>query len=110
MTAPIYLDGDALVLSMLAEFGRDMIVHRTASGTGAVTLTTVRGITINPFSYVVHPETLEPVDERIIFDSRFAIKKTDTIVRGTDKFQVMRVDPIQPADLVMGYRAELRRA
>lgn len=109
MTADIYTDGAQLVLELLGEYGTDYLLIRTESN-GSITSQSVRGAVINPIAYITHPSTLEPVDERIVCDNRVEIKETDTIIKPNGKFNVMRCDEIRPADFLIGYRVELRRA
>lgn len=110
MTAPLYISGEALLFSKLAEFGVDMPIVRTDPQSGVVTNLSIRAMTVNPQSYIIHTPSYGPVDERLISDSRVEPKETDNLTKDGVRFNVTRVDKIKPGDLLIGYRLELRRA
>lgn len=108
MTLPFYTEMAQLVIEMLGEFGVDMELKRTDPESGTVATMMVRGVFVDPVSYRLHPVELNPVDKRIIVDSRIELKPTDRLSANGFTWILTRVDAIRPADLVIGYKAEMR--
>lgn len=95
-----------LVIDQLAEFGTDILVRRTDLKTAAVTEFTVRGIFVDPNSYRIRPLELTGREVRIVVDNKSQVLVTDRLVHARGTFIINRIDPIQPADTLLGYRIE----
>lgn len=94
-----------LVIDMLKEYGMDLTCVHTDNSTNAITTSTLRGIFVDPKKYVIPDSTLGPEDRRIIVDGQIQPFVSDRL---QDKYLVMLVKPIQPAERVLGYTLDLR--
>lgn len=95
-----------LLIDMLAEFGTDAQLVRTAAD-DSVTTQTIRCVFVDPQTSRIRPLELDGNWFRLVADSNVQILESDTIkhpVRGS--FFVNRVDPICPADKILGYKVE----
>lgn len=101
-----YSEMAELVQSMLSDFGTDITLTRTDPVTGDVTSYTIRGCFTDPVTYRIRPVELGQPDIRIVCDNAVKPMDTDTIVHSRGQWIVTRVDPIQPASTVLGYRIE----
>lgn len=97
-----------LVKDLLAEFGTDITLNRTDLKTGNVTTSTLRGVFTDPNSYRIRPIELTGREVRIVVDSQIQVLVTDRLTHARGTFIINRIDPIQPADTVLGYRIEAK--
>lgn len=95
-----------LVIDLIGAYGFDIPITRTTGAT--ISSYTAKGLIINPQQYVIPPVSNEPADERIIVDRNVRPKIADRISMKGRSYTVTVVKEIQPADVVLGYRVDLR--
>lgn len=97
-----------LVIEMLAEYGAPVELRRTLNN-GTVQTFTVQAIFLDPVSHRLHPVEMNPLDKRFVCDNRVPIQMNDAILRGDGKRLILtRIEEMKPADVVLGYKAEMR--
>lgn len=107
MTIPFYNEMAELVIGMLNEFGTDIELGRTLPN-GTVEIHTLRIVYTDPVTYRIRPVELDQADLRFVTTNAFKPIETDRITTVRGRFILIRIEAIQPADKVLGYRCEAR--
>ena len=108
MSTQFYNEMAQVVTDLIQEFGVDMTVTRTDVDTAAVSSFTIRALFISQTPLAIAAVVLGAVDCRLVCDNKQAIMDTDRLDVNGGTWILTKVTPIQPADVILGYKAEMR--
>lgn len=102
-----YTSSAVTAAAMIGRFGGDVTLS-TTTGFGTSAQRTVKAVFVDRVRHVLGDSAVEIGDWRVIMAADAAPLETERLIRGSEEFVLVRVEPIQPAGVVVAWYAWAR--